>query len=295
MNLLDGKVASASLKEELKGKISGLIQSKNRAPHLVAILVGDDPASHTYVNSKVKNCNEIGITSTLITRDESVTEDELLSLIRQFNGRDDVDGILVQVPLPKHISENKVTLTIAPEKDVDGFHPINIGNMVLGLPGFVSATPWGIILMLKHYGIKAEGKHVVIIGRSHTVGTPLSLLFSRNKEYGNATVTLCHSRTKNLKEICLQADILVAAIGRPLFVTEDMVKEGAVVVDVGINRVEDATAKRGFRLKGDVDFEQVKDKCSYISPVPGGVGLMTIAALLQNTYDAYIRNNHIKQ
>lgn len=291
MNLLDGKVASASLKEGLKVKISGLVQSGQRAPHLAAILIGDDPASHTYVNSKVKNCNEIGITSTLITHDETISEEELLDIIRQFNEREDVDGILVQVPLPKHISETKVTLTIDPKKDVDGFHPQNIGNMVLGLPGFVSATPWGIILMLKHYGIKAEGKHVVIIGRSHTVGTPLSLLFSRNTDYGNATVTLCHSRTKNLKEICLQADILVAAIGRARFVTADMVKENAIVVDVGINRVEDATAKRGFRLKGDVDFENVKEKCSFITPVPGGVGLMTIAALLQNTFDAYVRNN----
>ncbi len=291
MNLLDGKVASASLKEDLKEKISSLTRSGRRAPHLVAILIGDDPASHTYVNSKVKNCNEIGITSTLVTHDESITEEELLEIIRQFNEREDVDGILVQVPLPKHISENKVTLTIDPKKDVDGFHPQNIGNMVLGLPGFVSATPWGIILMLKHYGIKASGKHVVIIGRSHTVGTPLSLLFSRNKDYGNATVTLCHSRTQNLKEISLQADILVAAIGRARFVTADMVKDGAIVVDVGINRVDDPTAKKGFRLKGDVDFENVKEKCSYITPVPGGVGLMTIAALLQNTFDAFIRNN----
>lgn len=295
MNLLDGKVASAQLKEELKSKISSLTQSGHREPHLVAILVGEDPASQTYVNSKVKNCNEIGITSTLVTHDVSITENELLQMIRQFNEREDVDGILVQIPLPKHISEKKVTLTIAPEKDVDGFHPVNIGNMVLGLPGFVSATPWGIILLLRHYGIKADGKHVVIVGRSNNVGTPLSLLFSRNKDYGNATVTLCHSHTKNLKEICRQADILVVAIGKRSFITEDMVKEGVVVVDVGINRVEDATAKKGFRLKGDVDFENVKDKCSYITPVPGGVGLMTIAALLQNTFDAFIRNNEIDQ
>jgi len=259
----------------------------------VAILIGDDPASHTYVQSKVKNCNEVGIKSTLITHDISITEEKLLEIIDQFNHRTDVDGILVQVPLPKHISENKVTLRIAPEKDVDGFHPINIGNMVLGLPGFVSATPWGIILLLKHYGINAAGKRVVIVGRSHTVGTPLSILFSRNTEYGNGTVTLCHSRTKDLEKICSEADILVAAIGRPLFIKENMVKEGAVVIDVGINRVEDPTAKKGFRLKGDVDFENVKDKSSYISPVPGGVGLMTIAALLQNTFDAFMRNNNI--
>lgn len=291
MILLDGKTASNDLKETLKGKIDALVQEGRRPPHLVAILIGDDPASHTYVNSKVKNCNAVGITSTLITNDESITEEQLLQMISQFNQRPDVDGILVQVPLPKHISEKKVTLAIAPEKDVDGFHPVNIGNMVLGLPGFVSATPWGIILLLKHFDIQVAGKHVVVVGRSNNVGTPISLLFSRNKEYGNATVTICHSRTKNLAEICLQADVLVAAIGRPLFITADMIKPGAVVIDVGINRVEDATAKKGFRLKGDVDFEAVKDKCSYISPVPGGVGLMTIAALLQNTFDAYIRNN----
>lgn len=294
MNLLDGKIASASLKENLKEKISSLVKNGHRAPHLVAILIGDDPASHTYVNSKVKNCNEVGIQSTLVVRGASISEEELLQIIGQFSEREDVDGILVQVPLPKHISENKVTLAISPEKDVDGFHPVNIGNMVLGLPGFVSATPWGIILLLQHYGLKAEGKQVTIVGRSHTVGTPLSILFSRNnKAFGNGTVTLCHSHTKNLKEVCREADILVAAIGRPLFITADMVKEGAVVIDVGINRVEDATAKRGFRLKGDVDFDNVKDKCSYISPVPGGVGLMTIAALLHNTLDAYLRNNNL--
>lgn len=293
MELLDGKVASASLKAELKDKIATLVNKGERAPHLVAILIGDDPASHTYVNSKVKNCNEIGITSSLVTHPGSISEEELLRIINEFNQRDDVDGILVQVPLPEHISEKKVTLAIAPEKDVDGFHPTNIGNMVLGLPGFVSATPWGIILLLKQYGISAAGKRVVIVGRSHTVGTPLSILFSRNTEFGNATVTLCHSRTKNLAEICREADILVAAIGRPLFVTEDMVKEGAVVIDVGINRVEDSSTKSGFRLKGDVDFENVKDKCSFISPVPGGVGLMTIAALLQNTFEAFRRNNNL--
>ncbi|HRN74062.1 MAG TPA: bifunctional methylenetetrahydrofolate dehydrogenase/methenyltetrahydrofolate cyclohydrolase FolD [Ginsengibacter sp.] len=293
MELLDGKVASAAIKENLKSKTELLTASGKRAPHLAAILIGDDPASHTYVNSKVKNCHEVGIRSTLIQRDDSISEDELLQMIRGLNEDKEVDGILVQVPLPKHISENKVTLTIAPEKDVDGFHPVNIGNMVLGLPGFVSATPWGIILLLKHYGIKAEGKNVVIVGRSHTVGTPLSILFSRNTSFGNATVTLCHSRTHNLEEICRTADILVAAIGKAQFIKEDMVKEGAVVIDVGINRVKDSNTKSGFRLKGDVDFENVKGKCSYISPVPGGVGLMTIAALLTNTFDAYIRNNDV--
>lgn len=290
MELLDGKVASAALKEALKLKIQKETADGRRPPHLAAILVGDDPASHTYVNSKVKNCNETGITSTLVTLDAGISEAELLEQINSFNERDDVDGILVQVPLPKHISEKKVTLAIDPSKDVDGFHPVNVGNMVLGLPGFVSATPWGIILMLQHYGISAAGKHAVVVGRSHTVGTPISLLLSRNTEYGNATVTLCHSRTKDVASVCREADILIAAIGRPLFVKADMVKDGAVVIDVGINRVEDATAKKGFRLKGDVDFEHVKEKCSYITPVPGGVGLMTIAALLQNTHDAWERH-----
>ncbi|MCO6496051.1 MAG: bifunctional methylenetetrahydrofolate dehydrogenase/methenyltetrahydrofolate cyclohydrolase FolD [Chitinophagaceae bacterium] len=294
MKLLEGKVASVAIKENLKSKIESLIASGKRAPHLAAVLIGDDPASHTYVNSKVKNCAEVGIRSTLIQHDANISEEELLQIIRKLNEDKEVDGILVQVPLPKHISEKKVTLAIAPEKDVDGFHPVNIGNMVLGLPGFVSATPWGIILFLEHYGIKAEGKNVVIVGRSHTVGTPLSILFSRNTSFGNGTVTLCHSRTKNLEEICRSADILIAAIGRPLFIKENMVKEGAVVIDVGINRVEDVTAKKGFRLKGDVDFDNVKEKCSYISPVPGGVGLMTIAALLTNTFDAYVRNNDIE-
>lgn len=293
MNLLDGKLASASLKEDLKDKIATLIEKGYRAPHLAAILIGDDPASHTYVNAKVKNCNEIGITSTLVTHDDSISEKELLQIIDQFNDREDVDGILVQIPLPKHISEQKVTLAISPSKDVDGFHPTNLGNMILGLPGFISATPRGIILLLSHYGIKAARKRVVVVGRSHTVGTPLSILFSRNEEYGNGTVTLCHSRTKDLKEVCLEADILVAAVGRPLFIKADMVKEGAVVVDVGINRVDDPTAKRGYRLKGDTDFENIKDKCSYITPVPGGVGPMTIAALLQNTLDAYTMKNNI--
>ncbi|MBN9350784.1 MAG: bifunctional methylenetetrahydrofolate dehydrogenase/methenyltetrahydrofolate cyclohydrolase FolD [Chitinophagaceae bacterium] len=289
MELLDGKIASAALKQSLKQKIDNLIQSGKRVPHLAAVLIGDDPASHTYVNSKVKNCKEIGIQSTLITHGSSITEGELLSIVKDLNNRENVDGILVQVPLPSHISENKVTLAIDPEKDVDGFHPVNVGNMVLGLPGFVSATPLGILLLLQHYNISAGGKRVVVVGRSHTVGTPISILLSRNTSFGNATVTLCHSRTRDLPAICREADILVAAIGRPLFITSDMVKDGAVIVDVGINRVEDPGAKRGFRLKGDVDFENVKEKCSYISPVPGGVGLMTIAALLQNTYDAYIR------
>jgi methylenetetrahydrofolate dehydrogenase (NADP+) / methenyltetrahydrofolate cyclohydrolase len=286
MQLLEGKVASAAIKEDLKNKILSLAAIGKRTPHLAAILVGNDAASETYVASKVKNCKEIGITSSLFKYENSISESELLEKIIELNNDAQIDGILVQVPLPPHISEKKVINTIVPEKDVDGFHPLNIGNMVLGFPTFISATPFGILLMLKHYNIETKGKHVVIVGRSNTVGTPLSILLSRNNEYGNGTVTLCHSRTKNLSEICRQADILIAAIGKPKFITADMVKENAVVIDVGINRVKDDSKKSGFALKGDVDFENVAPKTSFITPVPGGVGLMTIAALLMNTYKA---------
>jgi methylenetetrahydrofolate dehydrogenase (NADP+)/methenyltetrahydrofolate cyclohydrolase len=286
MKLLEGKVASAAIKEDLKNKIAALKSENKKAPHLAAILVGNDPASETYVNSKVKNCHEIGMLSTLVRYESSITEEELLHKIDELNEDENIDGILVQVPLPAHISEKKVTLRIRPEKDVDGFHPINVGNMVLDYPSFISATPYGILLMLQHYGIETSGQNVVVIGRSHTVGTPLSILLSRNNATGNATVTLCHSRTKDLPSVCRQADIIIAAIGKPKFVTADMVKENAVVIDVGINRVKDESKKSGFALKGDVDFENVAPKCSYISPVPGGVGLMTIAALLMNTFKA---------
>lgn len=290
MKILDGKTAAQALKDQLKTEIAAHTNSGKRPPHLVAVLVGDDPASQTYVNSKIKNCNAIGITSTFLKLDASIAESELLETIKELNDRSDVDGILVQVPLPEHISEKKVTLAIDPSKDVDGFHPENIGNMVLGLPGFISATPLGILLLLKHFNISPQGKHAVVVGRSNNVGTPVSILLSRNNETGNATVTLCHSRTRDLKNICRQADILIAAIGKPDFITADMVKENAVVIDVGINRVGDSNAKKGYILKGDVDFEEVKEKCSYITPVPGGVGPMTIAALLQNTFDACKRN-----
>lgn len=287
MQLLDGKIASAAIKEDLKNKISALQSEGKKVPHLAAILVGNDPASETYVASKVKNCKEIGIESSLFKYESSISEEQLLQKIEELNKDENIDGILVQVPLPKHISEKKVILSISPLKDVDGFHPLNVGNMVLGFPGFISATPFGILLLLQHYKIETSGKNVVVIGRSNNVGTPLSILLSRNNnDYGNATVTLCHSRTKDLKSICLQADIVIAAIGRPKFVTADMVKENAVVVDVGINRIKDETKKSGFALKGDVDFENVAPKSSYITPVPGGVGLMTIAALLMNTYKA---------
>ena len=286
MQLLEGKVASAAIKEDLKNKVSALASEGKKVPHLAAILVGNDPASETYVASKVKNCKEVGINSSLFKYESSITEEMLLEKINELNKNEDIDGILVQVPLPKHISEKKVILQIAPEKDVDGFHPLNIGNMVLGFPAFISATPFGILLLLQHYKIEASGKNVVIIGRSNNVGTPLSILLSRNNEYGNATVTLCHSRTKDIQSVCQKADILIVAIGKPKFVTADMVKENAVVIDVGINRIKDETKKSGFALKGDVDFENVSPKCSYITPVPGGVGLMTIAALLMNTYKA---------
>lgn len=291
MQLLDGKVASAAIKEDIKNKISTLESQGKKIPHLAAILVGNDPASETYVASKVKNCKEVGINSSLFRYDNSISEEMLLKKINELNSNKDIDGILVQVPLPKHISEKKVTNTISPDKDVDGFHPLNIGKMVLGFPTFISATPYGILLLLQHYKISTQGKHAVIIGRSNNLGTPLSILLSRNNnEYGNATVTLCHSQTKDLKSICIKADILIAAIGKPKYVTADMVKEEAVVIDVGINRIKDNTKKSGFALKGDVDFENVAPKCSYITPVPGGVGLMTIAALLMNTYHAATMN-----
>jgi methylenetetrahydrofolate dehydrogenase (NADP+)/methenyltetrahydrofolate cyclohydrolase len=287
MQLLEGKVASSAIKDELKQKISTFASEGKKIPHLAAILVGNEPASETYVASKVRNCKEVGIASSLFKYESSITEEMLLKKIEELNNDDEIDGILVQVPLPNNISEKKVIHTISPSKDVDGFHPLNVGNMVLGFPTFISATPYGILLMLQHYKIETPGKRVVVIGRSNNVGTPLSILLSRNNnEYGNATVTLCHSRTKDIASVCRQADILIAAIGKPKFVTADMVKENAVVIDVGINRIKDETKKSGFGLKGDVDFENVAPKCSYITPVPGGVGLMTIAALLKNTFHA---------
>lgn len=287
MQILDGKSTSAFIKNQLKKEVEHAKFSVNRAPHLAAILIGNNGASETYVASKVKNCAEIGFDSTLIRLEETVTENELLDEIKKLNQDDAIDGILVQLPLPKHISEQKVIETVSPEKDVDGFHPISAGKLVQGLPTFISATPYGIMLMLEHYDIPTKGKHAVVIGRSNIVGRPMSILLSSNIPYGNCTVTLCHSHTPNLKEICLSADILVAALGKPEFVKADMVKEGAVVIDVGITRVEDATTKSGFRLKGDVAFDEVAPKTSFITPVPGGVGLMTIAGLLKNTLQAY--------
>lgn len=257
-----------------------------KIPHLAAILVGNDGGSITYVNSKVKACEEIGFESTLIRYDDSVSEEVLLNKVRSLNEDKSIDGFIVQLPLPEHIDEMKVTLAIDPKKDVDGFHPINVGNMMLNIPGFVPATPAGIVELLKRYHIETSGKNCVVVGRSNIVGTPLSLLLGRNTDPGNCTVTLVHSRSENIKDICKQADILVAAVGVPGFITADMVKEGAVVVDVGTTRVEDRTRERGWRLAGDVKFDEVAPKCAYISPVPGGVGPMTIASLMINTLKA---------
>lgn len=286
MQLLDGKAVSAHIKEQIKKDTAAHVANGGKQPHLAAIIVGNNPASEAYVASKIRTCGELGFGSTLQRFDEGISEADLLNEIKQLNANAEVDGILVQLPLPKHISEDAVINTINAGKDVDGFHPVSQGKMVLGQKGFLPATPYGMLLMLEHYNIDTTGMHCVVIGRSNIVGTPMSILMSRNNNPGNATVTICHSKTKNLKEICLQADIIVAAIGRPRYVTADMVKEGAIVLDVGINRIEDATRKSGSRLVGDVDFDNVAPKCSYITPVPGGVGLMTICGLMMNTLEA---------
>ncbi len=286
MQLLDGKLTSEQIKTEIAAQVRDIKAHGGKAPHLAAILVGNDGASETYVNNKVLDCKQVGFESTLIRLPAEITEAELLSRIEELNNDDAIDGFIVQVPLPKHIDEDKVTLAIAPEKDVDGFSPASVGRMCLGMPTFVSATPNGIMELLRRYKIDTVGKHCVVVGRSNIVGTPMSILMSRNSNPGNSTVTLVHSRTPNMAEICRSADILIVAIGRPDFVTADMVKDGAVVVDVGITRVADASRPSGFRLVGDVHFESVKDKCSFITPVPGGVGPMTRASLLQNTLKA---------
>ena len=286
MQILDGKTVAAAVKQQI---ITRTISHKNNAgktPHLAAILIGNDGASETYVASKIKNCADVGFISTLIRFDENTTEEEVVNAIINLNNDENVHGILVQLPLPKHIYEASIINLINPAKDVDGFHPISVGKLVQGLETFIPATPYGIVMMLQHYNIETSGKNAVVIGRSNIVGRPMSILLSQNTGYGNCTVTLCHSRTKNLEKICGEADIIIAALGIPGFLTADMVKEGAVVIDVGITRVADPSKKSGFALKGDVDFENVAPKCSYITPVPGGVGLMTIAALLQNTLAA---------
>ena len=284
MKLLDGKATAQSIKDELAEKVKEIKANGGKVPHLAAVLVGEDGASKTYVNAKVKACEQIGFGSTLIQLPEDTSEDQLLKTVADLNENPDIDGFIVQVPLPNQIDEQKVVEAILPHKDVDGFHPTNLGKMLLDLPTLLPATPKGMMLLLERNGIETSGKHCVVLGRSHTVGTPISVLMSRNAKPGNATVTLCHSRTQNLEEITRQADILIVAIGKEGFFTESMVKEGAVVIDVGIHRVPSDKTKSGFKLKGDVRFDEVAPHCSYITPVPGGVGPMTIASLLWNTY-----------
>lgn len=283
MILIDGKKISLELQSEIAVEVKELIAIGMKQPHLAAILVGDDPASQTYVSSKVKACDNVGFKSTLVRFESSVTEQTLLAKIEELNNNDDIDGYIIQLPLPRHISEQKMIEAIHPNKDVDGFHPVNVGRLVLNLPTYISATPFGIIQLLERYDIPTDGKHCVVIGRSHIVGSPMSILMSKNTTVGNCTVTLCHSHTKNLKEHTLNADIIIAAIGKPNFLTADMVKQGAVIIDVGINRVDDTSLTKGFKLVGDVSFAEVSEKASYITPVPGGVGPMTIASLLKNT------------
>ncbi len=283
MNLIDGKKIAAQIKEEIANEVLAIKSQGRKVPHLAVILVGKDGGSQTYVANKVKSCAEVGFFSTKIEYPETISEGELLDKIREINQNSDIDGLLVQLPLPKHISEEKVLETIAPEKDVDGFHAVNMGKLVAGLPTFVPATPAGIVELLKRYNIPTESKHCVVLGRSHIVGTPVSLLLSRKSNPGNCTVTICHSKTKDIKQYTSQADIIIAAIGQPEFLKADMVREGAVVIDVGTTRVSDPNSSKGWVLKGDVAFDEVAPKCSYITPVPGGVGPMTIAMLLKNT------------
>ena len=286
MTLLDGLATSRQIKTEIASAVRELVSSGHRPPHLAAVLVGDDGASLTYVTSKVKSCEEVGFRSTLIQRDASVTEEELLQLIAELNSNPELDGYIIQLPLPRHIDEKKVLLAVDPRKDVDGFHPENVGRMVLGLPCFLPATPGGILELLRRYSIQTEGKHCVVIGRSHIVGLPMSILLQRNMYPGNCTVTITHSKTKGLEELCRGADIIVAALGRPEFLKGEMVKEGAVVIDVGTTRIADSSRARGWRLTGDVDYANVAPKCAWITPVPGGVGPMTIASLMINTLKA---------
>ena len=286
MILLDGKKTSNDIKDEITIKVAELKAQGKKTPHLAAIIVGNNGASVTYVNAKVKACEKVGFESTLVQLSEDISEDALLAKIEELNNDDAIDGFIVKLPLPKHIDEHKVTLAVAPAKDVDGFHPENLGRMVLNLPTFLPATPYGIVKLLDRYNVETSGKDCVVIGRSHIVGSPMSILMARNTKVGNCTVTLTHSRTKNLIEYTKKADIIIVALGVPEFLTGEMVKDGVVVVDVGITRVEDASKKSGFRLLGDVKFDEVAPKCSYITPVPGGVGPMTIASLMMNTLQA---------
>lgn len=291
--LLDGKATALQIKDEIANEVRHLTEQGHRAPHLAAVIVGTDGASMTYVANKEKSSHEVGFTSSVYRMSETTSEQQLLETIEFLNNDSDIDGFIVQLPLPKHINEQKVVNAISPEKDVDGFTPYNIGRMVLGEDCFTPATPMGICTLLERYGIETEGKHCVVVGRSNIVGTPVANLLSRNKKSANCTVTLCHSRTRNLKEITLQADILVVAIGKPEFITADMVKPGAVVVDVGIHRVPDASKKNGYRVIGDVKHSEVDPLCSWVTPVPGGVGPLTIVSLLENTLKAYKRSHEM--
>ncbi len=286
MILLDGKATAEQLKKEIAQAVQDIKHNTKRVPHLAAILVGNDGASETYVNSKEKDCHEVGMDSTVLRFPETITETQLLEEVYKINSDENIDGLIVQMPLPKHINEQKIIEAIAPTKDVDGFHPLNVGRMVIGLPTYISATPDGIMELLSRYNIETSGKHCVVIGRSNIVGRPMANLLSQKSTPGDCTVTICHSRTKDIKTVCLQADIIVAALGKPEFLTGDMVREGAVVIDVGITRVP-APTKSGFKLAGDVKFEEVAPKCSYITPVPGGVGPMTRVSLLKNTLKAF--------
>ena len=291
MILLDGKTTSSDIKDEITLEVLQLKKEGKKTPHLAAVIVGNNRASRTYVGAKVKACNRVGFLSTLIELNDDITEASLLSKIDELNNNIEIDGFIVQLPLPKHIDEQKVLMAVDPKKDVDGFHPTNVGKMALNLPTFISATPYGILELLERYKVETSGKHVVVIGRSHIVGSPMSILLSQKRTVGNATVTITHSRTRNLKEITLQADIVIAALGIPEFLTEDMVKDNVTVIDVGITRVEDTSKKSGYRLLGDVAFDEVSKKAAYITPVPGGVGPMTIAMLLKNTLLASKNNN----
>lgn len=283
MKLIDGKAVAAKIKEEIAAEVESIIASGGKVPHLAAVLVGHDGGSETYVANKVLACEQVGFKSTLIRYENDVTEKELLDCVNRLNNDDDIDGFIVQLPLPSHISESKITEAIDYRKDVDGFHPVNVGRLSLGMPCFLSATPSGIVELLKRYDIETKGKHCVVLGRSNIVGKPVSMLMLQKSNPGDSTVTICHSRTKNIKEITLEADIIIAALGAPEFLKGDMVKEGTVVIDVGTTRVPNSTTKSGFKLTGDVKFDEVAPKCSYITPVPGGVGPMTIVSLLNNT------------
>lgn len=290
MKLLDGNFISKQIKQELAEEVKSFVAKDFRPPHLAVIIVGEKPASQIYVRNKIKSCQQVGIKSTHIELDENISQSELLLKIKSLNNDDDLDGFIVQLPLPKHISEQAIIEAISPNKDVDGFHPVNIGKLVIGLPSFVSATPKGIMELLKRYDIETQGKNVVVLGRSNIVGRPVSILLSQKADFADATVTVCHSRTKNIAEFTKNADILIAAMGKPEFVTADMVKDGVVVIDVGTTRVKSTETKSGWKLKGDVKFDEVSQKASYITPVPGGVGPMTIASLLLNTMEAYRKN-----